>query len=222
MTATREEILAAAVATSDRLNAEDLIGGPLTITIKDVHVIKGDKGVQKMIIDMEGREHPWHTCKSVTRTILAMWQDEPVQWIGRQMVLYRDPDVVFKNDPLGGIRIQSASHLTEAFTLTLTEHQKKRITRTIKPLVAAEPPKPKPAAQTPDAFLGHWRNEARKLCKDSLPIAKAISDAYKADTSRRDSMLDEAAQLAECDSVPQEDRVLLKAFCNAVFNEWTK
>lgn len=221
MTATREEILAAAVATSDRLNAEDLIGGPLTITIKDVHVITGDKGVQKMIIDMEGREHPWHTCKSVTRTILAMWQDEPVQWIGRQMVLYRDPDVVFKNDPLGGIRIQSASHLAEAFTLTLTEHQKKRITRTIKPLAAVDPPKPQPAAEPPDPFLAHWRGEARKLCKGSLPIAKAIADAYQGHEDQRDSMLDEAAQMAEHDSVPPEDRVLLKSFCNDVFKRWT-
>lgn len=84
-------------------------------------------------------------------------------------------------------------------------------------------PEPQSAAKViTDRFLEKWRSEAKKLCKDSLPIAKAIADAYQADEDQRDSMLDAAAQMSEADSVPPEDRVLLKAFANAVFNRWTE
>lgn len=166
MTATREEIAAAAMATSDRLNAEDLVAGPMTITIKDVRVIQGEKGASKLILDIHEHEHPWHTCKSVTRTILAMWPDEPSDWIGRQMVLYRDPTVVFKNDPLGGIRIQAASNLASEFTIKLTEHQKKRITRTVKPLKAAETKQPSVADRVAKAI------KAYESCTDQAAFEK--------------------------------------------------
>jgi hypothetical protein len=214
MTATREEILAAAMATSDRLNAEDLISGPMTVTIKDVRVIQGDKGQTKLIFDIHEHEHPWHTCKSVTRTILSMWLDEPTEWIGRQLVLYRDPDVVFKNDPLGGIRISSASNLLEAFKITLTEHQKKRITRTVMPLTSAATNQPQPKNEDP--FLTTWRAKIKGLPRESMPLAKRIAAAYSAaDGVGLDAVVEEVRALTD-----EQTREVLMQFAEAVFSQW--
>lgn len=207
------------VPNSQQLNADDLTAGPITITVTDVRQGEAD---QPVCICSDGRQ-PYKPCKTMRRLLVSLWGDKASEWVGKRLTLYADPSVKWGGVAVGGIRISHVSGIDQPHTVMVTETRGKRKAMTVHPLPDAQPPKPKPAAQTPpDAFLDHWRNEAKKLRKPSLPIAKAIADAYQAHEDQRDSMLDEAAQLAESDSVPPEDQVLLKSFCKAVFNEWTK
>lgn len=203
------------VPKSDQMNADDLTAGPITITVTDVRQGEAD---QPVCICSEDRQ-PYKPCKTMRRLLVGLWGDQASQWVGKRMTLFADPNVRWGGVAVGGIRISAVSGIDQPHTVMITETRGKRKAMTVQPLPDLEAPA-KPASTDP--FLAHWRGEARKLCKGSLPIAKAIADAYQAADDRRDSMLDEAAQLAESDSVPPEDEVLLKAFCKAVFEEWTK
>lgn len=67
-----EELLAAIAPKSDQLNADDLVAGPITVSILDVR--KSDATYQ---IDLEGYpRRPWKPCKTVLRTLAHVWSEE--------------------------------------------------------------------------------------------------------------------------------------------------
>lgn len=137
MTATRDDLLKTTAAKSDYLTADELAGEPKLVTITDVIVVTLDSRDKTVLHLAECK--PFLACASTMRTIMAMWHDQPEQWKGRQLQLFRDPDVTYKKDATGGIRLCGASNLSQEFSITLTEHQRNRITRTIKPLQTAAP-----------------------------------------------------------------------------------
>lgn len=134
---TREEVLASIVASSEQLNAEDLIAtGPITVTVKGVR--RGSKE-QPIQIDFFERDRPFRPCKTVRRTLIALWSDDPAAWIGKKMTIYTDPDVVYAGVRVGGLRISHASGIAEPRTLLLTKTRGKRSEVTIYPLETLSP-----------------------------------------------------------------------------------
>jgi len=127
---TREEILASIVAKSDQLNADDLIGGPITVAITKVR--KGDRE-QPIVVEIEGRQ-PYNPCKTMRRVLIAVFGDEPGPWVGERMTLYRDPEVMYAGLKVGGIRISHLSKLTNPRTFVLTERRGKKAEITIHPI----------------------------------------------------------------------------------------
>jgi len=127
---TREEILASIVAKSDQLNADDLIGGPITVAITKVR--KGDRE-QPIVVEIEGRQ-PYKPCKTMRRVLIAVFGDEPGPWVGERMTLYRDPEVMYAGLKVGGIRISHLSKLTNPRTFVLTERRGKKAEITIHPI----------------------------------------------------------------------------------------
>jgi len=110
---THEDLIKAMLAKSDQLNAVDLIAGP--ITVKIVAARKGSKE-QPIVLEIEGWEgKPWKPCKTMLRIMAEVWKQEtdvkmhPERWVGQSVTLYRDPDVRYGGDSVGGVRI---SHLT--------------------------------------------------------------------------------------------------------------
>ena len=133
---TREEVLASIVARSDQMNAEDLIAtGPITVTVKGVR--RGSKE-QPIEIDMVERDRPFRPCKTVRRALIALWSDDPQNWIGKQLTIYTDPEVRYAGVRVGGLRISHVSGIDVPKTMLLTKTRGQRAEVTIHPIQKPE------------------------------------------------------------------------------------
>ena len=129
---TPEEVIRSVDPRSEQLNADDLVAtGPITVTVKGVR--RGSKE-QPIQIDLIERDRPFRPCKTVRRCLIALWSDDPENWIGKQLTLYCDPDVVFGGVRVGGLRVSHASGINVPKTLLLTKSRGKRSEVTIQPI----------------------------------------------------------------------------------------
>lgn len=118
---------------SDQLNADDLIGGPITVTVRDV---QGKEDPQQPIsIFYEGDNgKPYKPCKSMRRILVKVWGKDGKAYAGRAMTLWCDPDVTFGGMKVGGIRISHVSHIDQDTTVALTASKSVRKPFTVKRL----------------------------------------------------------------------------------------
>jgi hypothetical protein len=122
---------------SDQLNADDLIVGPRTIKITAVESGTPEQPVSIQYAGGTGR--PYKPSKSMRRVLVALWGTDGNAYVGRSITLYRDPNIKFGGDPVGGIRISHASDIADPLCIALTESRGKRKPHRVEPL-AAEPP----------------------------------------------------------------------------------
>jgi hypothetical protein len=118
------------VPKSDQLNADDLLTGPLTVTITGVR--RGDKE-QPVIVEIQG-QRPYKPCKSMRRVLISAWGDDGHAWAGHSMTLFADPNVMFGGVKVGGIRISHVSHIDAPLNLSLTTTRSKRAEYVVQPL----------------------------------------------------------------------------------------
>lgn len=139
-----DDMAAAIIPKSDQLNSDDLIAGPLTITITSVAIRGGQE--QPVSMHYEGDNgKPYKPCKSMARVFVFAWGPDAKQYVGRSVTLYRDPSVKWGAMEVGGIRISHMSDIPEALTMALTATKGSRKPFTVRPLKAAAPPSPLPA-----------------------------------------------------------------------------
>ena len=117
---------------SDQINADDLIGGPITVTVEAVK--QGPSTDQPVDIHVSGGHRPYRPCKSMRRVLIAIWGDRGADWVGNSMTLYLDPSVKFGGVAVGGIRISHMTGLDGDRTLMLTTTRSKRAGYTVRPL----------------------------------------------------------------------------------------
>jgi hypothetical protein len=130
---------------SDQLNADDLIGGPRTITV--TRVSKMSEPDQPIAIYFEGDGgKPYKPGKSMRRVLLRIWGADGAAYAGRRMTLYRDDAVQFGGVAVGGIRISHMSGIPSAVTMALTATKARRVPFTVKPLAEDRGTGSKPAA----------------------------------------------------------------------------
>lgn len=150
-------------AKSDQLNADDLIGGDVTITITDVS--KADSADQPLIIKYDGfNGQPWKPCKSMRRVLAQGWGKYANEWIGKSLTIYRDPKVKWAGKEVGGIRISHMSDIKGKLVLALTERRGAKADCVILPLVGASTSK---------------KNQKRDLIKEGEDFSKQGMEAYK-------------------------------------------
>lgn len=118
---------------SDQLNADDLISGPMTITVTGVKGMTEKEQPIGVYFDGDNGK-PYKPCKSMRRVMVQVWGIEAKDYTGRSMTLYRDSDVLWGGLNVGGIRISHMSHLAEPMTLVLTESKKSRKPYRVLPL----------------------------------------------------------------------------------------
>jgi hypothetical protein len=123
---------------SDQLNADDLIGGPRTITISRVRASESTPD-QPVEIHIEGSDKPYKPCKSMRRVMIALWGIDAMQYVGRSMTLYLDPEVQFGGMKVGGIRIGEMSHIEKDAQLVLTASKTKRAPFMVKKMKVQAP-----------------------------------------------------------------------------------
>lgn len=154
------------VPRSDQINADDLISGPATITITGV-----SRGVAEQPVDMANAEFPgraYRPSKTMRRMIVAAWGTDASVYVGRKITIYRDPDITFGKDRVGGIRISHLSHIDKRLSLALTVTRGKRAFFTVDPLPDAPPPPPTQDAITPEMAAEFERDIAEAATIEAL------------------------------------------------------
>jgi hypothetical protein len=182
-------LLPTIVAKSDQLNADDLVGGPRTVTIT---AVKGsDSAEQPVAIHFEGDDgKPWKPCKTCRRLLVHCWGGEGSEYVGRRMTLYCDPNVMFGGIKVGGIRISHVSHIERETTVALMATRGKRSQYVVKPLPAAGRPTLVPPGEQAPATLGQ-RADAFAARIASAPNLVKL-DAIKAAAGKLYADLEEA------------------------------
>jgi len=117
---------------SDQINAEDLIGRDMTITITGVQVRVGTE--QPVSMKFEGSDKVFRPCKTVSRIIVAAWGPDTAQYIGRSMTLFRDENVKWAGMAVGGLRVKAISHIDAPLKLALAESKQNRKITIVQPL----------------------------------------------------------------------------------------
>lgn len=123
---------------SDQLNADDLMAGPRTVTISEVNQGTVEQPVNVVLAEF-GPGRPYKPSKSMRRVMVAAWGKEAALYAGRRMTLYRDPEVKFGGEKLGGIKISHLSHIEKAMNVDLTVAKGRRAPHRVQPLADAAP-----------------------------------------------------------------------------------
>ena len=124
------------VPKSDQLNAEDLLAGPITVTIKDVTTGSPEQPFNINLIEHPGR--PYRPSKSMRRILVVAWGAEASEYTGRQLTLVRNPDIMFGGVKVGGIEIAAMSNLEQPLKVALTVTRGKRKDFTVQPIPVAQ------------------------------------------------------------------------------------
>ena len=143
-------------ASSDQINATDLVGGPITVTIGGVDVdTKKQQPVDIHLIEIPGRVY--RPNKGMRKGLIACWGTKSSEYAGRRLTLYYDPDTMWKGKKVGGIKISHASHLDKpvAFSLLVARNP---VPHEIKPITNLVPPAPPPipAFTSEDEARTYW------------------------------------------------------------------
>ena len=120
---------------SDQLNADDLISGPVTVTIHEVVPGAAEQPVDVRLVEFPGRAY--RPSKSMRRVMVMAWGVDASTYAGHRLTLYRNPEITFGKDKVGGIEISHLSHLEKPLTVALTATRGKRKSFSVKPLPVA-------------------------------------------------------------------------------------
>lgn len=147
---------------SDQLNAEQLYGGPITITITDVRRGTSDDQPVSVSYRNDGGR-PYKPCKSMRKVMIFAWGDDGRAWVGKSMTLYNDPEVKFGGIKVGGIRISHMSHIDRDIQIALTTTKGKKSSFLIQRLSAAKAPAAFDLAEELKALEGAARGGMKSL-----------------------------------------------------------
>lgn len=150
---------------SDQLNAEDLLAGPQVVTITEARVPGGEQPVE-LVTDVFGPKRPFKPSKTVRRILVAAWGKHASEYVGRRMMLYRDPAITFGGQAVGGIRVSAMSDIDEPLTVALTVTRGRRAPHTVEPLAVEYQPIPESFAAKVRA--GGLTDEDRQKATDYL------------------------------------------------------
>lgn len=132
-------------AKSDQLNADDLIGGPVTVTIQSVTEGTSEQPANIHLVEYPGRAY--RPSLSMRRVLVTVWGGDTTVYAGHRLTLYRNPNTKFGRDVVGGIEISHMSHIDQRTNVSLTITRGKKKPFPVQPLVEAQaapaPPSPR-------------------------------------------------------------------------------
>jgi hypothetical protein len=113
---------------SDQLNSEQLLGGPMIITVSDVRAGSGADQPVSVYYELDPAR-PFKPCKTMRKLLIFAWGQDGTQWIGKSMELFNEPSVKFGGEEVGGIRISRMSDINPRgidISLTATKGRKEK------------------------------------------------------------------------------------------------
>jgi hypothetical protein len=176
-------------AKSDQLNADDLVGGPITVTVTGVNLSDGE---QPVIVHLSDGHKPWKPCKTMRRLLAYGWGENAGKWIGRRIILYRDASVKWAGAAIGGIRVSAMSNLKAPIDVMLAETKGgKKLQHKVSVLAGAP--------QAPNGHHASFTPEERarffaKLGELGLPYEEAVAPWHERFHNCRPSSLTTAAR----------------------------
>lgn len=153
------DLTASIVPRSDQLNSDDLIAGPVTVTITEVRAGNPEQPVEVHLAEFPGR--PYKPSKSMRRVMVQAWGAEASAYTGRRLVLFRNPAITFGREVVGGIEISHMSNLPKRLTVSLMVTRGKRKPFSVDPL-----PDATPTVQTVPAEV--VANTAKAIAEDNV------------------------------------------------------
>jgi hypothetical protein len=136
MTIDLRDIRSTIIPRSDQLNFDQLILGPVVVTV--THVTAGN-AEQPIIVHYEGENgRPYKPGLTMRRILALGWGSDSEQWAGRSMELYGDPTIRFGKEVVGGIRISRMSHIPKAIEASLAVTKGKKAMNRVEPLRMSE------------------------------------------------------------------------------------
>lgn len=124
---------------SQQINADDILGAPVTVTITGAVEGTAEQPVLVTVAEVQGKTY--RPSLTMRKVLGAVWGDETDDWIGRRLTLYRNPDIRFGGAVVGGIEISHMSHVKSPVEVSVLEKRGKRKTFTVKPLPDAPAPR---------------------------------------------------------------------------------
>ncbi len=152
---------------SDQLNSEDLLASDRVFTVAEVRAGTDEQPVHIHTQEMPGR--PFKPSKTVRRLLVAAWGPDSAAYTGRRMRLYRDPEVRFGGQAIGGIRLSHVSDITAPIKVALATTRGKRAMFTVLPLEDA------PTPPVVDVGAVKDENELRDLWQSRPDLRDAIT-----------------------------------------------
>ncbi len=128
------DLRATIVPKSDQLNSEQLLHGPMTITVTEVRIGSSDEQPISVHYENDGGR-PFKPCKTMRKVLIFAWGQDGREWSGRSMTLYCDPQVKFGGEKVGGIRISHMTDIERDINIALTATKGKKALHTIERLV---------------------------------------------------------------------------------------
>jgi hypothetical protein len=177
---------------ADQLNGDDFLTGSRIVTIRDVTV--DNTREQKVWIFIEGEpKKPWKPNKTYLRVLSLVWDTPNASlWIGRSLVLYRDPEVLWGGAKVGGIAVSRMSNIDKPKTIVVAKTRSTKQSITINPLVTKDAPKidveavntaaREAAAKGKASFTDWWKANAT-----TRDMVKPIMDELKASVAAADA-----------------------------------
>lgn len=124
---------------SDQVNADDLIAGPITYTVREVIAGKAESPFDFLLVETDRAYRP---SKTMRRVIVNAWGADAANYAGRRLTLYREPSIMFGGQRVGGIRISHMSHIDGPREVLAQVTRGKREKFTVAPLPDAPAPAP--------------------------------------------------------------------------------
>lgn len=159
---------------SDQVNADDLIAGPITYTIKEVVGGKAESPFDFLLVETNRAYRP---SKTMRRVIVNAWGPEAAAYAGRRLTLYREPTISFGGKVVGGIRISAMSHIDKPTEVMAQVTRGKREKFVVQPLTeqAAKATEPQLGDETVRALA-----DLRAEWKDATPERRTEIEAESA------------------------------------------
>lgn len=119
---------------SDQINADDLIAGPMTVTVREVIVGKAEHPFDFLLVETDRAYRP---SKTMRRVIVGAWGSKTPDYAGRRLTLYREASIMFGGQKVGGIRISHMSDIPAPVVVMAQTTRGKRETFTVQPLASS-------------------------------------------------------------------------------------
>jgi hypothetical protein len=157
-------------ATSDQLDAVDLLSGPRTFTIQKVSTHNAEQPFNFHLAEFP---RVWRPGKSMRRVIVAAWGADPDAYTGKRVTLYCDPSVQFGGIAVGGTRISHMSGIEGPLKVPLLVKRGQTVVFTVQPLQDASTP----TTDIPDTSGRNWMTELELAGNDLDAIASLGASA---------------------------------------------
>lgn len=161
---------------SDQLNADDLVAGPVTVTISEVKPGSDEQPVNVELLEYPGR--PYKPSLSMRRVMVTAWGPDGTTYAGRKLTLFRNPSIKFGREEVGGIQIEAMSDIDKPLRIALTVTRGKRANFAVQPLKVEPPIFEVPTLASVDEYREHYK--ARQQAGATPTELTAIQHAAQA------------------------------------------